>query len=139
MIVKRLRDKNGWSQEQLATFSGLNVRTVQRVESGQKASLETLKSLASVFEVDIATLTEEITVIDKSTEEWQALPWWFRANMFGVNTRKNVFRIEMALLALGFASWLISPNVFGTPMIFLSAYATGWLLRYGDKHEVWQR
>ena len=137
MIVKRLRDKNGWSQEQLATFSGLNVRTVQRVESGQKASLETLKCLASVFEVDIATLTEEITVIDKSTEEWQNLPWWFRANMFGVNTRKHVFRIEMGLLGLGVASWVIRPDVFTTPLIFLSAYATGWLLRYGDKHKVW--
>lgn len=42
MIVKKLRDKNRWSQEQLAEFSGLNVRTIQLVESGQKASLETL-------------------------------------------------------------------------------------------------
>ncbi|MDJ0918302.1 MAG: helix-turn-helix transcriptional regulator [Woeseiaceae bacterium] len=137
MIVKKLRDKNGWSQEQLASFSGLNVRTVQRVESGQKASLETLKCLASVFEVDIATLTEEITVIDKSKEEWQRLPWWFRANMFGVNTRKHIFRIEMILLAFGFAHWLVRPDVFATPVIFLAAYATGWLMRYGDKHEVW--
>lgn len=138
MIVKKLRDKEGWSQEQLATFSGLNVRTVQRVESGQKASLETLKCLASVFEVDIATLTEEITVIDKSSEDWKRRPWWFRANMFGVNSRKHVFVIEMALLCFGLVNWIVSPDVFGTPMIFLSAYATGWLLRYGDKHEVWQ-
>ena len=137
MIVKKLRDKNGWSQEQRASFSGLNVRTVQRVESGQQASLETLKSLASVFEVDIAKLTEEITLIDKATEKWQRLPWWFRANMFGVNTRKHVFGIEMALLGLGLVSWIVRPDVFGTPMILLAAYATGWLLRYGDKHDVW--
>jgi len=82
MILRKLRDKNGWSQEQLAEYSGLNVRTIQRVESGQKASIETLKCLASVFEVDISKLTEEITVIDKETEKWKKLPWWFRANMF---------------------------------------------------------
>ncbi|MEM1189717.1 MAG: helix-turn-helix transcriptional regulator [Pseudomonadota bacterium] len=136
-MVKKLRDRNGWSQEQLATYSGLNVRTVQRVENGQKASLETLKCLASVFEVDVSTLTEEITVIDKGKEEWKRLPWWFRANMVGVNTRKHVFRVEMVLLALGLIDWLVSPDLFATPLIFLSAYATGWLLRYGDKHEVW--
>lgn len=138
MIVRKLRNKNGWSQEQLATFSGLNVRTVQRVESGNKASLETLKCLASVFEVDIATLKEEITVIDKSLEDWKRRPWWFRANMFGVNSRKHVFAVEMVLLCFGLMHWIIRPDVFGTPMIFLAAYATGWLLRYGDKHAVWQ-
>ena len=67
MIVKKLRDRNGWTQEQLAECCDLNVRTIQRVESGKKASLETLHSLASVFEVDISTLTEEIAVIDKTT------------------------------------------------------------------------
>jgi transcriptional regulator with XRE-family HTH domain len=39
MIVKNLRDQHKWSQEQLAELCGLNVRTIQRVESGSKASL----------------------------------------------------------------------------------------------------
>src|SRR5262249_49780222 len=34
----------------------LSTRTIQRVESGGAASLETLKSLASVFNVDVAEL-----------------------------------------------------------------------------------
>ena len=138
MIVKKLREKKRWSQEQLATLSGLNVRTIQRVEGGQNASLETLKCLASVFEVDIATLTEEITVIDKEAEEWKRLPWWFRANMFGVNTRRQLLMIEMALLSIAFASWVLNHDPFATPMLFLSAYATGWLLRYGDRVEAWR-
>ena len=57
-MIKRLRENRNWSQEQLATMSGLSVRTIQRIESGNKASLESLKSLAAVFEVDISTLTE---------------------------------------------------------------------------------
>ena len=137
MIVKKLRDQNRWSQEQLAELRGLNVRTIQRVESGQKASLETLKSLASVFEVDISKLTEEITVIDKDSEQWKDLPWFFRANMFGVNTRRHVAIIEVLLLVLAFASWVFKPDIITTPTAFLAAYLTGWILRYGDKKAVW--
>lgn len=59
MIVRKYRLERGWSQYQLAEFSGLNVRTIQRIERGQKASLESLKSLAAVFEVDITDLTED--------------------------------------------------------------------------------
>jgi|AntRauTorckE6833_2_1112554.scaffolds.fasta_scaffold159393_1 transcriptional regulator with XRE-family HTH domain len=31
MIVKRLRTKNGWSQDHLATLSGLSLRTIQLI------------------------------------------------------------------------------------------------------------
>ena len=56
MLVQKLRLQRGWSQEQLAELSGLSVRTVQRIERGLPASNETLKSLASVFEIDFSTL-----------------------------------------------------------------------------------
>ncbi|MGB0833331.1 MAG: helix-turn-helix domain-containing protein [Psychrobium sp.] len=137
MIVKKLRDKKQWSQEELAQACGLNVRTIQRVESGQKASLETLKSLAAVFEVDIATLTEEITVIDKESAKWKELPWWFRANMFGVYTRRHVLMVEFLLLALGFVFLIFNDNAFSSATFFLGAYITGWIVRYGDGKEVW--
>ncbi len=42
MLVQKLRLQRGWSQEQLATVSGLSVRTIPRIERGQSASLETL-------------------------------------------------------------------------------------------------
>lgn len=58
MLIQKLRLQRGWSQEQLATVSGLSVRTIQRIEHGQSASLETLSALASVFEVDVSQLTE---------------------------------------------------------------------------------
>lgn len=62
MIVRKLRLKRGWSQEQLAELTGVSTRTIQRIERGQTApSLETKKSLASVFEVDIATFEPSTT------------------------------------------------------------------------------
>lgn len=56
MIVRKLRLQRGWTQEQLAELAGLSVRSIQRIERGQAASLETLKSLAAVFEVYLAIL-----------------------------------------------------------------------------------
>lgn len=50
MQVKSLRLDKSWSQEQLAQLSGLNVRTIQRIEKGETVGLETLKSLAAVFQ-----------------------------------------------------------------------------------------
>ena len=58
MIVRKLRLQRGWSQEQLASLTGLNIRTIQRIERGQAASLESKKSFASVFEVELTTFDE---------------------------------------------------------------------------------
>jgi transcriptional regulator with XRE-family HTH domain len=58
MLIQKLRLQRGWSQEQLAELSGLSVRTVQRLERGQTASVESLKALASVFEIDFSQLKE---------------------------------------------------------------------------------
>ena len=59
MILKQLGLSRHLSQEQLADMSGLNVRTIQRIESGKNASVESLKCLASALNVDIATLNQE--------------------------------------------------------------------------------
>ncbi|MEM7358374.1 MAG: helix-turn-helix domain-containing protein [Pseudomonadota bacterium] len=76
MIVRKLRLQNGWSQDQLAQLSGLNIRTIQRIERGHTPSLESLKSLAAVFEVEVNDLTAEATmtpVNELSLEEQQVL------------------------------------------------------------------
>nr|WP_086939124.1 2TM domain-containing protein [Thaumasiovibrio occultus] len=62
MIVRKLRLKRGWSQEQLSELAGLSVRTIQRIERGGNAGLESLNALAAVFEVDISLLQPEETM-----------------------------------------------------------------------------
>ena len=58
MLVQTLRLKNGWTQEQLATVSGVSVRTIQRIERGEAASADSLKALAAAFDVDFQALKE---------------------------------------------------------------------------------
>ena len=71
MIVRKLRLQKGWSQEQLAEMSGLSVRTIQRIERGKKAGLESLKSLAAVFEIDLSQLHEDTTMNLTENMTWE--------------------------------------------------------------------
>lgn len=54
--LRELRLARQWSQEQLAQLSGLNLRTVQRLESGARVSMESLRALAAVFAVPAESL-----------------------------------------------------------------------------------
>ncbi len=137
MIVKKLRTDKNWTQEHLAQMSGLSVRTIQRVERGQSASMETLKSLASVFEVDLSKLTEEITMIDKKSENWAIQPWWFRFLFLGIPSRQVQLVVEFSLIAFGILALFYFDNKFAVAGLFVASYITGFAIRYGDKKDVW--
>ncbi len=64
-MIKKTRISKGWSQEQLSQFSGLSVRTIQRIERGHNAGLESLKCIAAAFDMDISQLQKE----NKNEEE----------------------------------------------------------------------
>jgi len=55
--LKRWREERFWSQEHLAELSGIALRTVQRIESGETASRESITALAAAYNVDAAALT----------------------------------------------------------------------------------
>ncbi|MDN7599780.1 helix-turn-helix transcriptional regulator [Burkholderia gladioli] len=68
--IRLFREGRQWSQEQLAEISGLSVRTVQRVERGLSASLDTRRALASAFGFeDIDALNKPFAI--PSAEEMQ--------------------------------------------------------------------
>jgi transcriptional regulator with XRE-family HTH domain len=79
MIIRKLRLQRGWSQEHLAALTGVNVRTIQRLERGAKMSLETRAALAAVFEVHASTFEPgEATVTDTahvSPDEQEAIEY----------------------------------------------------------------
>ncbi|WP_395375070.1 helix-turn-helix domain-containing protein [Marinicella sp. W31] len=74
MNIKQRRLEKAWSQEELARYSGLSTRTIQRIESGQKAGLESLKCLAAVFETSISTLMQEHNMNRKEQTETATIP-----------------------------------------------------------------
>lgn len=66
MRIAALRRERGWTQERLAETSGIAVRTVQRLESGKDASLETLSAIARALDVPVRDLfaSEESADLD---------------------------------------------------------------------------
>jgi transcriptional regulator with XRE-family HTH domain len=76
LIVRKLRLQRGWSQAELAQFSGLSVRTIQRIERGEKPGLETLKSLAAVFDMEVSDFhIEEEDMNGVTSDEKQAMEY----------------------------------------------------------------
>ncbi len=146
MILKQLRISRHLSQEQLAQMSGLNIRTIQRIESGHNASVESLKCLAAVLEVDIPTLNGEKFVVDKKSDQWQHLPlWlkcWFFLNFFSLRVRKNsASRIVVISHITGFAFCLLGlvneASLHGGLIMLANAYLFSFLIWQGDRYGIW--
>lgn len=150
MILKKLREQRGWSQEHLARCSGLSARTIQRIESGHKASLESFMSLASALEVDLKTLQQEMIMIDKQSKEWRAMPllaklalvdtYW---PLIGFKNRKQYQRMEIFFICISVVSVGLSLVLqnhkftdFGLICV-MSAYIFSLSIRVGDHYKIW--
>ncbi len=64
--LRALRRERGWSQEHLATLSGLSERTIQRAERGDTPSLDTLGALASSFDLSSAQMREILSAPEEA-------------------------------------------------------------------------
>ena len=58
-VILKLRKEKALSQEQLAIASGLNLRTIQRIEKSGTASLHSKRALAAALEIDIQELNDQ--------------------------------------------------------------------------------
>jgi transcriptional regulator with XRE-family HTH domain len=146
MILKQLRISRHLSQDQLAQMAGLNVRTIQRIESGHNASIESLKCLASVLEVDVTTLNQEKFMIDKNSDNWKNLPlllkFWFMFNFLQTQpTRMSATRIEVVGHISGFTFCFMGlvneAALAGGLMLLATAYFFQLLKWQGDKYGIW--
>ena len=133
IIVRKLRLQRGWTQDQLAEFAGISVRSVQRIERGADASLETLKAMAAVFEVDLATLQNGADPMETrasiTSDEKEAIEYvkgirefYTHVCMFAVfaivfiaafGTRFGFDHPKVQMLILGFAGWAIGVLIHG--------------------------
>jgi transcriptional regulator with XRE-family HTH domain len=111
MSVRKLRLDKGWSQEQLAELCDISVRTIQRIERGQKPSLETLKALASVFEINISDLKTEADMSNQtkiSTEEENALLYERKVKGF----YRHLIKYAVVIICLFIINLIKSPNYY---------------------------
>ena len=103
--VLKARKEKAWSQEELATASGLNLRTVQRIETEASASLQSKKALASALDLDIHDLDfQEI----RMRQQWE----------YKVVETKDRAALQPELAAAGAQGWeLVSTTaMFNTMM-----------------------
>ncbi|MCR6654063.1 MAG: XRE family transcriptional regulator [Cellvibrionaceae bacterium] len=129
-------------------MSGLSVRTIQRIEGGSRASVESLKSLAAALETSVSTLEQEIVAIDKTSPKWKSLPLLFRLNFvgseigwFGLSRREHWAKGErktaifgLALLPFG----LFDPGFIVGGLLMLNiAYSLSLVTRKADQYSIW--
>lgn len=57
--ITQRRFERGWSQAELASVAGLDVRTIQRIEATGAASLRSKKALANALQVTIHELEQK--------------------------------------------------------------------------------
>ncbi|MGB1261806.1 MAG: helix-turn-helix domain-containing protein [Cognaticolwellia sp.] len=148
MYIKKLREEQKWSQDQLASMTGLNIRTIQRIENGKRASIDSIKALAAVFDVSASTIMQEVVTIDKSSKKWQQLPLIFRLNFvgseigwLGLSQRKDWLRGEEQVAVFGIVLCLLGffDNAFFISglLMLLIAYLLSFVLRAGDRYSIW--
>jgi transcriptional regulator with XRE-family HTH domain len=104
-LVLKARAQKSWSQEELAIASGLNLRTIQRIESEASASLQSKKALASALDIDIHDLDyQEIHM----RQEWE----------YKVVETKDRTALQSELASAGAEGWeLVSATaMFNTMM-----------------------
>ncbi|HEX3603212.1 MAG TPA: DUF4177 domain-containing protein [Steroidobacteraceae bacterium] len=99
-LVIALRAKKAWSQDELSIASGLNLRTIQRIENEASASLQSKKALASVFGIDIHDL-EYVEKPSVTRYEYKSVEMPFR---FGV-LKQGMPNIEKILNVEGDKGW----------------------------------
>ncbi|ALD43112.1 helix-turn-helix domain-containing protein [Serratia ureilytica] len=114
--IRPLRLEKGWSQEQLATIAGLSTRTVQRIENGEQASLETLTAIAAALGVQVRDLNAPPQTPQEETPEAQRL------------RRQVAAEGKLLSMAVRFAvigAILLAVNVFTHPHYLWSLWAIG--------------
>jgi transcriptional regulator with XRE-family HTH domain len=123
--IKKMRLERHWSQDQLAEMSGLSIRTIQRIENGENAGLESLKSLAAVFEIIItdSDKKQEMEQIRKEEEYVQNVKGFYKLLaiailslvtpfIIAVNDSSNWIIFLWILLSWGVILGIYSLNVF---------------------------
>ena len=129
--IKKMRLERHWSQDQLAEISGLSIRTIQRIENEENAGLESLKSLAAVFEIIIADSNkkEEMEQIRKEEEYVQNLKGFYK--LFAVAILSLV--VPFILAVSDSTNWIFFLWILLSWGVLLAIYSLNVFDFFGDE------
>ena len=132
--IKKMRLERHWSQDQLAEMSGLSIRTIQRIENGENAGLESLKSLAAVFEINIADSDkkQEMEQIRKEEEYVQNVKGFYK--LLAVAIMSLV--VPLILAISDSSNWSIFLWMVPSWIVLLGIYSLNVFDFFGDE---WKR
>jgi transcriptional regulator with XRE-family HTH domain len=103
-LILALRKQRSWSQDELAVSSGLNLRTVQRIESSGVASLQSRKALAAAFNIDVSDLDFQEESM-KTKYEYRVVSFDMKWNVMGTKLGTDFAEIERQMNVLGAEGW----------------------------------
>jgi len=145
--ISLLRKSKGWTQEKLAEESNLSIRTIQRLESGEDSSLETLRLVSNALEVQINDLfvesekkSNEVNLISKE-QSMQIEKRKADKQIF--NMKQLIFFILVLMLAFfidkfpeniqGFLSifWI---GIFFLGLCVMRYYKSKWTIKMNEKY-----
>ena len=134
--IKKIRLERHWSQEQLAEMSGLSIRTIQRIENGENAGLESLKSLAAVFETNIedSNKKEEAEQIRKEEEYVQSVKGFYK--LLGLALINLIIFLWIAINDSDSEGWFLFLYMLIFLGILLGVYSLNYFDFFGKK---WKR
>jgi len=115
-------------------MSGLSIRTIQRIENGENAGLESLKSLAAVFEINIADSdkNQEMEQIRKEEEYVQNVMGFYK--LLAVAMLSLV--VPLILAISDSSNWSIFLWMVPTWVVLLGIYSLNVFDFFGDE---WKR
>jgi DNA-binding XRE family transcriptional regulator len=117
-LVKRLRSEKFWSQDELAIASGLNLRTVQRIENEATASLQSKKALAAAFGIAVKDL-EYVESPAMQTHEYKTLDIEWKQGFFAGMKAAPLPDLQTILNREGQEGWRLVQIL--TPDLMMSA------------------
>ena len=158
MLIRKLREDRGISQEQLAEATQLSLRTIQRVEAGHRVSYASLRALAATFDINVDLLERELYAMNTTKNEYIEKPLWVRL-MFGLPSlgrlnRSGLIRHEVSLIVYAIFAYMASfivPRVefsfwnlttidalhFSAFSALFVAYIASVTFRLRDKFKAW--
>ena len=106
--------------------AGISVRTIQRIENGKRASLESLKCLAAVFETSVSNLVQEKPMTNTESTSQYFIEQQEKAAISYVENLKGFHMNWLAFLVVMPCLYLLNMQV--TPhVLWVAIVGVAWI------------